>query len=79
MKASGRPLAGHVAVALLPGLLLAGTPARVSQAPHLSLKQGLTLVYASSLSGEPDYEGIIVVEKVDTDDAMLRSSWNRGT
>lgn len=49
-----------------------------SQASSIPLERGLTLSYVSSISGEPDYEEIIVVERADTDAIGLRISWNRG-
>lgn len=88
-----RVLAGRVvAIVVLPALPLAGmsgagwqgepaaivSSVTVRQGPRLELKPGLALSYVSSLSGEPDYEDLLVVEKADTDAALLRSSWNRG-
>jgi outer membrane protein OmpA-like peptidoglycan-associated protein len=69
-------IATTVAVALA-GIAVAS--AAGAQTNRLTLEPGLTLTYASSsTSGEPDYEHIVVIERVDTNAVDLRSSWNRG-
>lgn len=50
-----------------------------AQAPAVPFKPGLQLTWASSLGGEPDYETVVTVLKVDSAESRLRISWNRGT
>lgn len=50
-----------------------------AQQPRVPLQRGLTLTYADSYTnGEPDYESLIVIESLDSGNAQLRTSWNRG-
>jgi outer membrane protein OmpA-like peptidoglycan-associated protein len=56
---------------LLPALLAA-------QGPRVPFARNLQLTWASSLGGEPDFETVITVLQVDSGEARLRVSWNRG-
>lgn len=70
------PLPAVIAVALV-GLALPGAIS-AQAGPRVPLEGGLTLTYASShTTGEPDYEDVVAVEKVEGDIAYLRVSWNR--
>lgn len=47
------------------------------QGARIPLERGLTLTYASSTTGEPDYEQVVEIEKMNGDVAQLRAAWNR--
>ncbi|HEX9892557.1 MAG TPA: OmpA family protein [Gemmatimonadales bacterium] len=59
------------AAGLLPGTARA-------QSPQVPFAPALQLTWASSLSGEPDYETVITVKQVDSGEARLTIAWNRG-
>lgn len=65
-----------VALGLL-GPVLAGTGLG-AQPPSVPFARGLQLAWASSLAGEPDYETVLTVLQVDSGEARIRVSWNRG-
>jgi outer membrane protein OmpA-like peptidoglycan-associated protein len=69
-------MGGRALVAWSVGLVMC-VPAR-AQAPTVPFAPQLQLTWASSLSGEPDYETVITVLAADTGEARLLVSWNRG-
>lgn len=65
--------------AVMGAALPSGPTAHAQQHPRVPLQRGLTLTYASTYTnGEPDYETLIVIEALDSGNAQLRTSWNRG-
>lgn len=50
----------------------------VAQAPKLPFERDLQLAWASSITGKDDWETILTLERVDSAEAQLRVSWNRG-
>jgi len=59
-------------------VLLVAWSSLVAQAPRPPFAPDLQLTWASSISGEPDYETVITVLRVDSAEATVRVSWNRG-
>ncbi len=73
MRPRLRPLA-----LLLLGPALAPT-GLVGQSAAVPFARDLQLAWASSLPNEPDYETVLTVLQVDSGEARIRVSWNRGT
>lgn len=51
----------------------------VAQSVSIPFARDLQLAWASSLPREPDYETVVTVLQVDSGEARIRVSWNRGT
>jgi outer membrane protein OmpA-like peptidoglycan-associated protein len=49
----------------------------IVQEPAVPFEPGLSLTWASSLTGEPDYEGRLTLLRADSEAATMRISWNR--
>ncbi|MCJ7629909.1 MAG: OmpA family protein [Longimicrobiales bacterium] len=60
-------------------LLLVLQAAVLSASSSVPYEAGLRLSWASSHSGEPDYESVLTVTSVEPEEATFRISWNRGT
>lgn len=50
----------------------------VAQTPKVPFERDVQLTWASSITGKDDWETILTLERVDSADAQLRVSWNRG-
>lgn len=49
------------------------------QGPRVPFEPGLSLTWAASLTGEPDFETRLMLMKADSESATVRISWNRSS
>ena len=54
------------------------TVALGGQTPKIPYQRDLQLTWAASLAREPDWETIVTLERLDSAEARIRISWNRG-